>query len=208
MGVSAIPPDGRGAVVRTRRIGLSFAGLCYAEFAAMIPIAGSAYTYAYATLGESSRGSSDGDLVLEYMFGASTVAVGWSGHSFVNFLQAYMRVSRAWTQADRRPLGARPRAVFRACAGRRHQPACPPARAALTILLIMVGMKESANFNNIVVFHQRRMRGGGAGDVLRIAFVDAANWHPFIPANTGEFGHFGWSGIARARPGLLRVHRV
>src|SRR5271157_5124053 len=78
-------------------LGCLFAGLCYAEFAAMIPIAGSAYTYAYATLGEFIAWIVGWNLVLEYMFGASTVAVGWSGH-LVNFLKAFMPVSNAWTQ--------------------------------------------------------------------------------------------------------------
>ena len=84
-------------------LGCLFAGLCYAEFASMIPIAGSAYTYGYATLGEFVAWIIGWDLILEYLFGAATVAVGWSGY-FVAFLQDNLglHVSPAWTQA---PLG-------------------------------------------------------------------------------------------------------
>jgi basic amino acid/polyamine antiporter, APA family len=172
-------------------LGCLFAGLCYAEFAAMIPIAGSAYTYAYATLGEFVAWIVGWNLVLEYMFGASTVAVGWSGH-FVNFLQAYMPVSPAWSQA---PLqwNAATSHIERVPGGMINLPAVLLV-AALTMLLV-IGIKESARFNNIVVFIK-------VGIVILViacgfAFVNASNWHPFIPPNTGHFGEFGWSGIAR-----------
>jgi basic amino acid/polyamine antiporter, APA family len=172
-------------------LGCLFAGLCYAEFAAMIPIAGSAYTYAYATLGEFIAWLVGWNLVLEYMFGSSTVAVGWSGH-LVNFLQAYMPISPAWSQAPLRWDEAA-RHLVRVPGGVINLPALLLV-AALTILLV-IGIKESARFNNIVVFIKV------AVVVLVIAcgfaFVNAANWHPFIPPNTGGFGHFGWSGIAR-----------
>src|SRR3954464_15733832 len=80
-------------------IGCVFAGLCYAEFAAMIPIAGSAYTYSYATLGEFFAWIIGWDLMLEYLFGAATVAVGWSGY-FVAFLNELgVHLSPAWTSA-------------------------------------------------------------------------------------------------------------
>jgi len=172
-------------------LGCLFAGLCYAEFAAMIPVAGSAYTYAYATLGEFIAWIVGWNLVLEYMFGASTVAVGWSGH-FVNFLQAYMKVSPAWSQA---PLmwNATTSTIERVPGGFINLPAVLLV-AALTVLLV-VGIKESARFNNIVVFIK-------VGVVILViacgfAFVNPSNWHPFIPPNTGHFGEFGLSGIAR-----------
>src|SRR6266545_5681520 len=80
-------------------LGCLFAGLCYAEFAAMIPIAGSAYTYGYATLGELVAWVIGWDLILEYLFGAATVAVGWSGY-FVAFLKELgLNLPPAWTQA-------------------------------------------------------------------------------------------------------------
>jgi basic amino acid/polyamine antiporter, APA family len=172
-------------------LGCLFAGLCYAEFAAMIPIAGSAYTYAYATLGEFIAWIVGWNLVLEYMFGASTVAVGWSGH-LVNFLKAFMPVSNAWTQA---PLSfnAVTGHIERVPGGIINLPAVLLV-AALTILLV-IGIKESARFNNIVVFLK-------VGVVILViafgfAYVNTANWHPFIPPNTGNFGEFGLSGIAR-----------
>src|SRR5947209_12613549 len=80
-------------------VGCLFAGLCYAEFAAMIPIAGSAYTYGYATMGELVAWIIGWDLILEYLFGAATVAVGWSGY-FVAFLKELgVDLPAAWTQA-------------------------------------------------------------------------------------------------------------
>ncbi len=173
-------------------LGCLFAGLCYAEFAAMIPIAGSAYTYAYATLGEFIAWLVGWNLVLEYMFGASTVAVGWSGH-FVNFLQgAGIPISAGWSQA---PLtwNATLNHIERVPGGVINLPAVLLV-AALTALLV-IGIKESARFNNIVVF----IKVGIVVLVIAVgfAFVNQANWHPFIPANTGHFGEFGWSGIAR-----------
>src|SRR3954468_20505764 len=80
-------------------LGCLFAGLCYAEFSAMIPIAGSAYTYGYATMGELTAWVIGWDLILEYLFGAATVAVGWSGY-FVAFLgELGIKLPAAWTQA-------------------------------------------------------------------------------------------------------------
>src|SRR5690349_16236045 len=87
-------------------LGCLFAGLCYAEFSAMIPIAGSAYTYGYATMGELVAWIIGWDLILEYLFGAATVAVGWSGY-FVAFLSDNLgiHVSHAWTQAPLNVVG-------------------------------------------------------------------------------------------------------
>src|SRR5678815_5196353 len=86
-------------------LGCLFAGLCYAEFAAMIPIAGSAYTYGYATMGELTAWVIGWDLILEYLFGAATVAVGWSGY-FVAFLgELGLKLPAAWTQAPRNVEG-------------------------------------------------------------------------------------------------------
>ncbi|HEY4132034.1 MAG TPA: amino acid permease [Gemmatimonadaceae bacterium] len=199
-------------------LGCLFAGLCYAEFAAMIPIAGSAYTYAYATLGELVAWIIGWDLILEYLFGAATVAVGWSGY-FVAFLQDNLgiHVSAAWTQAPLNVVGTHNlvrnllcidqvtavavAATNGACAaGQVLTPGVINLPAiVLTLLmtaLLVVGIKESANFNNIIVFVKVAIV------ILVIGFgffyVNTANWHPFIPPNnTGEFGHFGWSGIVR-----------
>ena len=171
--------------------GCLFAGLCYAEFASMIPIAGSAYTYGYATLGELLAWIIGWDLILEYLFAASTVSVGWSGY-FVEFMHELgldipARVAGApfkWVEASK---------SFEATASVINLPAMALI-AALTCLLV-VGIKESARFNNIAVFIKITI-------VLLVIgfgffFVNTANWHPFMPENTGTFGHFGFSGMVR-----------
>jgi basic amino acid/polyamine antiporter, APA family len=199
-------------------LGCLFAGLCYAEFAAMIPIAGSAYTYGYATLGELVAWIIGWDLILEYLFGASTVAVGWSGY-FVAFLHDNLgiRVPAAWTQAPLNVVGTHDLVRNLLCI----DPATGTAVAAtngacaaglvlstgvinlpailLTLLmtaLLVVGIKESANFNNIIVFVKVAIVIAVIG--FGFMYVNTANWHPFIPVNdTGEFGHYGISGIVR-----------
>jgi len=197
-------------------LGCLFAGLCYAEFSAMIPIAGSAYTYGYATLGELVAWIIGWDLILEYLFGAATVAVGWSGY-FVALLRDNLGIhlSPAWTQAPLSvvgthtlvrnlmcidPNGAAVAAANGACAaGSVLQPGIINLPAILLVglmsTLLVIGIKESASFNNVIVFIKVAIV------ILVIGFgfmyVQTANWHPFIPTNTGEFGHYGWSGIAR-----------
>jgi basic amino acid/polyamine antiporter, APA family len=170
----------------------TFAGLCYAEFASMIPIAGSAYTYAYATLGEFIAWIIGWDLILEYLFAASTVAVGWSGY-VVSFLKdlgiiippalssaplAFDTVTGSWTSTG---------AIINF-----------PAMfiIVLTTTLLVIGIRESANFNNIIVLLKVTVIllfiGFGA------KYIVPSNWHPFVPPSTGGFGHFGWSGVMRA----------
>ncbi|HTG53352.1 MAG TPA: amino acid permease, partial [Gemmatimonadaceae bacterium] len=128
--------------------GCLFAGLCYAEFSSMIPIAGSAYTYAYATMGEFVAWVIGWDLILEYLFGAATVAVGWSGY-FGSLLKDFgITLSPAWTQAPytwtaQNELVHNPGGIM-------NLPAVVLV-FALTVLLV-IGIKESANFNNLIVF--------------------------------------------------------
>lgn len=197
--------------------GCLFAGLCYAEFAAMIPIAGSAYTYGYATLGELVGWIIGWDLILEYLFGAATVAVGWSGY-FVAFLKELgMNLPAAWTQAPlnvegthnlvrnmlciNQATGEAVAATAGACAtgltltaGVINLPAM--LLVGLMTMLLVVGIRESANFNNVIVFIKVAIVIAVIG--FGFMYVNTANWHPFIPTNTtGEFGHFGWSGIVR-----------
>jgi basic amino acid/polyamine antiporter, APA family len=199
-------------------IGCAFAGLCYAEFASLIPIAGSAYTYGYATLGEIFAWIIGWDLILEYAFGAATVASGWAGtvNAFLQTFGIYFpprwtdypgRVlvfyQSQWTPLDilqptlaaaHMDIGALPHVttVFNVLAFF--------AIAAVTAILVF-GIKESANFNTAVVFAK-------VSAVLVFIFVAgvfllhhrslaAANWHPFIPPNTGTFGQYGWSGVIR-----------
>jgi APA family basic amino acid/polyamine antiporter len=196
-------------------VACAFAGLCYAEFASMIPIAGSAYTYAYATMGEFFAWLIGWDLILEYLFAASTVSVGWSGY-VVSFLRdfgvhipAYLTAATGstlinipevgWVQ-ETKQLISQLTAQGVDVSSLAHQTAVMnlPAMfiiAVLTVLLV-IGIRESANFNNIMVIVKVSVI------LLFIAigffFVKTANWKPFIPPNTGEFGHFGWSGIFRA----------
>jgi len=193
-GTAAAQYAGPGIVLSFILAGLGclFAGLCYAEFAAMIPIAGSAYTYGYATLGELIAWIIGWDLILEYLFGAATVAVGWSGY-FVAFLKELgLTLPDAYTQAPLNVVGTH--TLVRNAGGIINLPAI--VLVLLMTALLVVGIKESANFNNIIVFVKMAIV------ILVIGFgfmyVNTANWHPFIPENTtGEFGHFGLSGIVR-----------
>ena len=170
--------------------GCLFAGLCYAEFASMIPIAGSAYTYSYATLGEFIAWIIGWDLVLEYLFGAATVSVGWSGY-FVSFMRSIgVNLPMEWTQA---PF------AYSAAEGLSRTGAILniPAIFLIAVLtsLLVVGVKESAGFNNIVVAIKVAIIFLVIG--FGFMFVNPDNWSPFIPPNTGEFGQFGWSGVVR-----------
>lgn len=196
-----------------------FAGLCYAEFASMIPIAGSAYTYAYATLGEFIAWIIGWDLILEYLFAASTVSVGWSGY-VVSFLKDFGIVIPAqFTSALGTILVNVPNTVpditgwqpittqltTTLAASGISVDALPhmtallnlPAMfivAAITFLLV-IGIKESANFNNVMVIIKVCVIIMFI--CIGFAFVNRGNWHPFIPKNTGQWGQFGWSGILR-----------
>jgi len=161
-------------------IACTFAGLCYAEMAATVPIAGSAYTYAYATLGELMGWIIGWDLCLEYAVGATTVAVGWSGY-VVSFLgkQLGIHIPAMWCNGP--PVGV----------------ANLPAVAivlAVTVLLV-IGVKESANFTSAIVVV--KVLVVIAFIVACAGFVKSSNWVPFVPENTGVFGHFGWSGVLR-----------
>jgi len=191
-----------------------FAGLCYAEFASMIPVAGSAYTYAYATLGEFVAWIIGWDLILEYLFAASTVAVGWSGY-VVSFLKDFgIIIPAQFTSAlgtvlvNIPDIGWKPitaeltknlAASGIAVDNLPHLTAILnlPAMfvvAAVTILLV-IGIKESARFNNFMVIIKVFVILLFIG--IGFFYINRANWHPFIPKNTGEWGHFGWSGILR-----------
>jgi len=195
-------------------VACAFAGLCYAEFASMIPISGSAYTYSYATLGEFLAWIIGWDLILEYLFAASTVSVGWSGY-VVSFLKDFgVFIPTALTAATGSVLVEVPKLGWQQLTENLstgllaqginvdtlpHVTAIInlPAMfiiAALTLLLI-VGIRESANFNNIMVMVKVAVII--LFIAIGIAFVQAGNWHPFIPKNTGVWGHFGWSGILR-----------
>jgi APA family basic amino acid/polyamine antiporter len=169
-------------------IGSTFAAICYAEFAAMIPVSGSAYTYSYATLGEAIAWIIGWNLSLEYMMSASAVAVGWSEYVInllsewgVHFPSALINAPFGKTEAGRLGLTG----------------AIVNLPAVLIILglgwVCYVGVRESSTANSIMVVIKVAV-------ILvfvfaGIAFVDMDNWHPYIPENTGKFGEFGWSGV-------------
>ena len=170
-------------------IGCAFAGLCYAEFASMIPVAGSAYTYAYCTVGELLAWIIGWDLILEYAAGAGTVSIGWSGY-FVSFLQRTLHIpfpaalSRGPWETVMGAEGTTVQGVFN----------LPGAFIALFITtLLIIGIKESASFNNIVVIV--KVSVVLMFIVIGAMYLNPSNWHPFLPENTGKFGQFGWSGI-------------
>jgi APA family basic amino acid/polyamine antiporter len=171
-------------------VACAFAALCYAELAAMIPIAGSAYTYAYATLGQLVAWIIGWDLILEYLFGAATVAVGWSGY-VVSFLKDFgIHVPAALSSA---PFTHSPGTGWASTGAIINLPAM--FIVSICTYLLYVGIKESAKFNNLIVFVKLAVLGLFL--VFGAMHVIPANWTPFIPENTGEFGHFGWSGILR-----------
>ncbi|MGH6889188.1 MAG: amino acid permease [Rhizomicrobium sp.] len=171
--------------------GCLFAGLCYAEFASMIPESGSSYTYAYATMGRFMAWFIGWNMVLEYGVSASTVAVGWSGY-FVSLLQNFGIVfPAAFANA---PLAATGFHDMHATGAIINLPAVALV-AALTVFLI-VGVKESANFNGAMVLVKTAIV------ILVILFglpyVHLHNLTPFVPPNQGSFGKFGVSGILAA----------
>jgi APA family basic amino acid/polyamine antiporter len=169
-------------------IASAFAGLCYAEMASMIPISGSAYTYSYATMGELVAWMIGWDLILEYLVSAAAVSVGWSGY-VVAFAHDTFGVTlpSAWTSA---PVVWK-EDHFEGTGAFLNLPAALIV-LAVTVLLVR-GVKESARFNTAIVFVKVTVV------LLFIAlaarFVNTANWHPFVPENTGKFGHFGVSGV-------------
>ncbi len=179
-------------------VGCVFAGLCYAEFASTIPVAGSAYTYGYATLGELFAWIIGWDLVLEYAFGAATVASGWSGYllSLLGDFGIKLPASLAGTRWDE--------FIFFKDHWEPVALLMPKLQMAIVIatVILVIGIKESANFNTAIVFIKVCVLivfiVVGGIYLLKHPELMSVNWHPFIPANTGVRGVYGWSGISRA----------
>jgi basic amino acid/polyamine antiporter, APA family len=209
-----------------------FAALCYSEFASLVPLSGSAYTYGYATLGEFFAWVIGWDLILEYAVGAITVAIGWSGY-MVSFLRDISALLAKWgipislnvppqfSAASGTPLVDIPASLAaplhlvpgwqelneilkqQIVASGASLASLPQTVAvfnlpavliiAVVTTLLVVGVKESARFNNIIVFIKLAVIGLFIVGVARA--VNSANWQPFIPVNSGTFGQFGWSGI-------------
>jgi basic amino acid/polyamine antiporter, APA family len=171
-------------------VACAFAGLCYAELASMIPVAGSAYTYAYATMGELVAWIIGWDLVLEYSLSSSTVAVGWSAYAVTLLGEMGIHVPPRLTGAPGSqillPDGSTLTAVFN----------LPAVIICLAITaLLVVGIRESARVNTTIVVIKVAVLALFVG--FGAHYINTANLHPFIPPNTGEFGSFGWSGILR-----------
>jgi APA family basic amino acid/polyamine antiporter len=169
-------------------LGCGFAGLCYSELSGMIPAAGSAYSYAYASLGELTAWIIGWALTLEYAVGAATVSVSWS--SYVNkFLSD---VGLALPHA----LVASP---FDSDAMGHPDPGIVNLPAVIIIVLVSLllirGISESAKVNGAIVVLKLAVVAAVIG--FGAFYVKPSNWHPFIPPNAGEFGHFGISGVFR-----------
>jgi APA family basic amino acid/polyamine antiporter len=196
----------------------AFAGLCYAEFASIIPIAGSAYTYGYATLGELVAWIIGWDLCLEYAFGAATVASGWAGY-FNSLLQqlgiyippqltATTGTTLVFYQKQWLPLMSLPPGVTDA--GLPHATGFFNLIALLVVLaittILVIGIKESANFNSVIVIIKLAIVGiflvVGGYFLLRHPETAKLNWHPFIPPADGH-GNFGWGGIPTAAASIF-----
>lgn len=194
-GTAAAQHAGPGIVISFvfAGLGCAFAGLCYAEFASMIPIAGSAYTYGYATLGEFFAWIIGWDLILEYLFAASTVAVGWSGYFSRIMNDLGVPIPAALANAPFKVEGTHTLVPTGAIV---NLPAVLLV-LALTALLV-VGIRESARFNNFIVALKLIIVLLVIG--FGFMFVNAANWQPLIPekeivdAATGVT-RYGWPGI-------------
>jgi APA family basic amino acid/polyamine antiporter len=196
----------------------AFAGLCYAEFASIIPIAGSAYTYGYATLGELVAWIIGWDLCLEYAFGAATVASGWAGY-FNSLLQQFhiyippqltatTGTTLVFYQHQWLPLMSLPPGVNDA--GLPHATGFFNLIAMLIVMVIttilVIGIKESANFNSAIVIVKLGIVGiflvVGGYFLFQHPAVASMNWHPFIPPADGH-GNFGWGGIPTAAASIF-----
>jgi APA family basic amino acid/polyamine antiporter len=194
-------------------VACTFAGLCYSEFASMIPIAGSAYTYGYATLGEVIAWIIGWDLILEYSVGSATVAVGWSGY-VVSFLRGVgVIVPPALTASPGTVLVETASGYWESLANvsarlisQGIDPSTLPQVTAMVNLpailivlavtaLLVRGIQESASVNAVVVI--LKVAVVLVFIAAGVAYVNPENWTPFVPANTGVFGEYGFSGVVR-----------
>jgi basic amino acid/polyamine antiporter, APA family len=162
-------------------LGCVFAGLCYAEFSSMIPVAGSAYTYSFATMGEFIAWIIGWDLVLEYAVGAATVSISWSRY-LIKFLDSYgIHINEGFVHSPFEGGIINLPAVF---------------IVMLMSFILMRGTKESATVNGIIVL--LKVTVVLVFIALGWQYIRPENYTPYIPENTGTFGEFGFSGIIRA----------
>lgn len=185
-GVAAAQHAGPGVVYSfiIAAIGCAFAGFCYSEFSTMIPIAGSAYTYAYATMGELLAWIIGWALVLEYAVGASTVAVSWSAyfHSILQDLGIHLPQAIVASPYDPQPGAINLLAVL---------------IIGVISTILIIGIQESARFNSLIVIIKLSVVILFIG--LGYFYIDKGNYTPFVPPNvTGDFGDYGWTGVLRA----------
>ena len=182
-GVAAATHAGPGLVYSfiLAAIGCAFAGFCYSEFSTMIPIAGSAYTYAYATVGELVAWIIGWALVLEYAVGASTVAVSWSATTASILADFNINIPQAFLGS---PFDTVPGIVNLVAV----------VVVVVISMILIIGVQESARFNSVIVFI--KVAVVVVFIVVGYFYINKANYTPFLPPNTtGHFGAFGWSGV-------------
>jgi APA family basic amino acid/polyamine antiporter len=176
----------------------AFAGLCYAELASTLPVSGSAYTYSYTTIGEFAAWVMGALLLLEYGLAASVVAVGWSGYMISLLGDMGLHIPVELTGPSGHAI-----MVDGVAVGGEYLFNLPAflVCGALALLLV-IGVSESAKFNNAIVAIKVTVLVAfilvGGFIILKNLPTYTPNWHPFIPAPTGAKGEFGWSGILRA----------
>jgi APA family basic amino acid/polyamine antiporter len=170
--------------------GGGLAALCYSEFAAFLPVPGSAYSYTYATLGEALAWFIGWNLLLEYAISASAVAVSWSAYVVSLLADAHIHLPGMLVNA---PLGLDAHDHIMRTGAWVNVPAVLII-AAMTALLY-VGVRWSAGTNTVMV--TLKVAIIVIIVIAGLKYVDTANWKPYIPANTGAFGHFGWSGVVQ-----------
>ena len=170
-------------------IGCIFAGICYSEFSSMIPIAGSAYTYSYATLGELIAWIIGWDLVLEYCVGAATVSIGWSQTLVALLSNLGIHVPLKYAASPFQPVTLPDGTIVYGIIN------LPAVAIVLLVSFILIrGIRESASVNTVIVF--LKVAVVIVFIAVGWAYIKPANLTPFIPQNTtGDFGHFGYSGI-------------
>lgn len=172
-------------------IGCAFAGLCYAEFASSIPVADSAYTYSYATMGEFVAWIIGWDLILEYAVGASTIASSWSGYFFELLNSLGFSLDRHLMMTPFETVTLPGGEVIRGIINL-------PSIFIVTLMsmILIHGTKGSSRLNNVIVI--LKVSIVLLFIIIGFHYIDKSNLTPFIPQNEGTFGKFGWSGVFRA----------